>query len=120
MLQEIQSIIEEILDIDGNTVTPETYVIRDLDAESIDLLELAVALNSNFDVKIIDEDIFLRSLRIYVTEARENGEDVIKFLLGRYPFITEERAAEILDDMENSPVLKVKDLISYIEWRKSF
>jgi len=119
MLQEIKTIIEEILDIEGEEISAETYIIRDLEAESIDLLEIAVALNSNFDVKIIDDDIFMRSLRLYVTEAKDQGEDTVTYIASKYPFVTEDRIKELLEDMDKGPALKVKDLISYVEWRKA-
>lgn len=119
MLDEIKAILEEILDIEGDDIDGETYVIRDLEAESIDLLELAVSLNSNFDIKIIDDDIYLRSLRMFVNEAKDSGKDVVEYVGQKFPFITKERIEELLEDMENGPALKIKDIISYVEWRKA-
>lgn len=113
---EIRESLTEILDIDAEQVTPETYVIRDLDAESIDLLELSVALNSRFKVDINDDEIYLKSLRTCLNGAGANGE-AGKRIVGRFPFIDGGRAGEILSDLEGGPVLKVKDLMSYISWR---
>ena len=59
---EIKNVIMEILDVEEDQILPETYLIRELDAESIDLLELAVSLNTVFKKEIIDDDIFLRKL----------------------------------------------------------
>ena len=36
----IAAIIGEILDVDPASIRPETFLIRDLSAESIDLLEI--------------------------------------------------------------------------------
>lgn len=117
ILKEIQDILTEILDIDEQEIAPETYLIRDLEAESIDLLELAVALNSRFNIEVKDEDIFFRNFRLYVNEAGEKGADTATYLMEKLPFLTRERVEEILSDLEGGPVLKIKDLIRYVEWQ---
>lgn len=117
ILSKIQEILAEILDIKDQEITPETYVIRDLDAESIDLLELAVALNSEFNIEVKDDELFLRTFRFYMTEAEEQGSDTVQYLVGKFPFLTEERVKDIISDLEGGPTLKVKDLISYVAWR---
>ena len=117
ILEQIKEILIEILDIEEQEITPETYIVRDLGAESIDLLELAVALNSEFNIEVKDDEIFLRSLRLYMTEAKEQGEDTVQYLLRKFPFLTISRVEEIVSDLEGGPTLKVKDLISYVAWR---
>ena len=117
ILKEIQDILTEILDIDEQEIAPETYLIRDLEAESIDLLELAVALNSRFNIEVKDDDIFFRNFRLYVNEAREKGADPASYLMEKLPFLTRERVEEIFSDLEGGPVLKIKDLIRYVEWQ---
>ena len=117
ILEQIKEILIEILDIEGQEITPETYVIRELDAESIDLLELAVALNSRFNIEVKDDELFLRTFRFYMTEAEEQGRDIVQYLVRKFPFLTEKRVEEIVSDLEGGPTLKVKDLISYVAWR---
>ncbi len=114
---EIQDILSDILDIEEQEITPDAYIVRELGAESIDLLELAVALNSRFHIEIKDDEIFLTSLRLHVIEAEEEGRDVIRHLVERLPFLDKYRVKEIMGDLEDGPTLKVKDLISYVEWR---
>ena len=115
ILKEITEILAEILDIENHNISPETYVIRELGAESIDLLELAVALNSGFKIDVNDDEIFLRKLRQYITEARQQDKDILQYLAEKLPFLMQERLEEIMVDIENGPTLKVKDLISYVE-----
>ena len=115
---EIKKILTEILDIEDMAITENTYVIRELGAESIDLLELAVALNSRFNVDIKDDEIFLRRLRLYITEAKEHGKDIVRYLMHKFPFRAESRVEEILSDLEGGPVLKVEDLIGYVSWQR--
>ena len=116
-LFEIRTSLGEILDIEAGEITPETYVVRDLGAESIDLLELSVALNSRFRVEVNEDEVFLRTLRVYLNEAKENEQDPLDYLQRKYPFLGEGRVGEILVDMDGGPVLKVKDLIAYVSWR---
>ncbi|MCK5784659.1 MAG: hypothetical protein KAH06_09430 [Desulfobacterales bacterium] len=117
----IQEILSEILDIEPDEVSEDTYVIRDLGAESIDLLELAVALNTAFKSglksEIIDDEIFLRFLREYMTEADQAGKEHAGYLKEKYPFFSETRIDEMLSDLSSGPVLKVSDLIDYIHSR---
>ncbi len=115
ILKEITEILAEILDIENHNISPETYVIRELGAESIDLLELAVALNSRFKIDVNDDEIFLRKLRQYITEAEQPDNDILQYLAEKLPFLMQERLKEIMADIENGPTLKVKDLISYVE-----
>lgn len=117
IFREIKEILTEILDVEASDITPETYLIRDLDAESIDLLELAVVLNSRFNVDIKDDEIFLRKLRLYIAEAEEQGKDVPRYLMEKTPFLTRGRLEAIIADLEGGPVLKVEDLVSYVAWQ---
>ncbi len=116
-LFEIRTSLGEILDVEALEITPETYVVRDLGAESIDLLELSVALNSRFRVEVNEDEVFLRTLRVYLNEAKENEQDPLDYLQRKYPFLGEGRVGELLVDIDGGPVLKVKDLIAYVSWR---
>ena len=117
ILEEIMEILTAILDIENHNISPETYLIRELGAESIDLLELAVAINSRFSIDVNDDEIFLRKLRQYITEAEQNNNDILQYLIEKLPFLSRQRLREIIADLEGGPTLKVKDLISYIEWQ---
>ena len=115
ILEEITKILAEILDIENHNISSETYLIRELGAESIDLLELAVALNSRFKINVNDDEIFLRKLRQYITEAEQQDKDILQYLAEKLPFLMQKRLEEMIADLENGPTLKVKDLISYVE-----
>lgn len=119
VIDQVNEILEDILDVDIDDIEPETYIIRDLGAESIDLLEIAVELNTCFDTEIDDDEVFLRNLRLYKNEAQEKNLDQTDYILKKMPFLGKVRVHEILDDLDEGPVLKVKDIASYITWRKS-
>jgi len=114
ILEEITKILADILDIEGREITPETYLIRELVAESIDLLELSVAINARFQIEVNDDELFLRTMRLHLRTAAEEGKDAVGYLAEKYPALTVARVAEILADMGGGPVLRVKDIISYI------
>jgi acyl carrier protein len=113
----IQESLTEILDIEAQQITPETYLVRDLSAESIDLLELSVALNSRFNIEINDDEVFLKTLRFCLNEAKENHKDSTNYLSEKFPFLGTYRVGEILSDLDGGPVLKVKDLMAYVSWQ---
>ncbi len=117
ILETIRGILAEILDIEPQEISAETYVVRELNAESIDFLELAVALNASFKVEVDDHEVFLSNLRLYLNEVAQNGGDRVSYLMGKYPFLTGSRIVEILTDLDNGPALKVKDLVSYVAFR---
>jgi acyl carrier protein len=118
ILKGIKEILADILDIDEQEIALETYIVRDLGAESIDLLELAVSLNAKFKVEVNDSEIFLSRLRDYVTEAEAHGNNIVEHLAERLLFLHRRRIEEILLDLEGGPTLKVEDLVSYVEWRR--
>jgi acyl carrier protein len=119
ILGEIKQILTEIFNVEDRKITTETYLVRDLGSESIDLLELAIALNSRFKIKVDEDDIFLKRMGFYVNEARQHGKDLVKYIGVRLPFLSETRVKEIIEDMKGiAPPLKVKDLVSYVEWQR--
>jgi acyl carrier protein len=114
---ELKKIIEELLDLEGSEITTETLLIQDLGAESIDLLELAVTINSRFKIAVKDDEIFLTRFRLYFTEAKQQGKDTVHYIAGKYPFLGEERIAEIMAQIKEGPQLRIRDLISYVTYR---
>ena len=117
ILNEMNMILTELLDIEGQEITPDTYLIKDLGAESIDLLELAVAVNSRFGITVRDNDIFLHRFRQFVEKAREKGEEPVAYISIQYPFLTRDRIDEISAKAEEGPQLKVSDLIAYVTYQ---
>jgi acyl carrier protein len=117
VLAELKKILEGLLDLEDREITPETLLIQDLGAESIDLLELAVTINSRFKIAVKDDEIFLTRFRLYSREAEQQGKDAIHYLAGRYPFLGKDRIEEIMAHIKEGPQLKIKDLISYVTYR---
>jgi acyl carrier protein len=113
----IRESLTEILDVEAGSITAETYIMRELGAESIDLLELSVAINARFGIEINDDELFLRTLRICLNEAAEKNGDAAVYLGERFPFLDAGRIGEVMANLDGGPVLKVKDLMAYTSWR---
>ncbi|NBX69088.1 MAG: acyl carrier protein [Proteobacteria bacterium] len=54
--EKVKSIIVEQLGVDMETVTPEASFIDDLGADSLDIVELVMTMEEEFDLEIPDED----------------------------------------------------------------
>lgn len=52
----VKEIIVEQLGVDTSEVTPQASFVNDLGADSLDTVELVMALEEEFDIEIPDED----------------------------------------------------------------
>ena len=57
MLEKIKEIIVDQLNVDADAVTPEAKFKEDLEADSLDLFELVMALEEEYGVEIPSEDL---------------------------------------------------------------
>ena len=55
-LTEVQAIIVDLLGVDESKITPEARFREDLEADSLDLVELIMAFEDKFGGEISDED----------------------------------------------------------------
>lgn len=71
MFDKVVEIIREQLGVDEDVViTKETSMMRDLEADSLDAVEIIMAFEDEFDVEIPDED----------AEAFNNIGDIVAYL----------------------------------------
>lgn len=54
--EKVKNIIVEQLGVDIESVTPEASFIDDLGADSLDIVELVMTMEEEFDLEIPDED----------------------------------------------------------------
>lgn len=54
---QVRDIIAKQLDIDPSTITMESRLIEDLKADSLDVVELIMDLEQEFDIEIPDEEL---------------------------------------------------------------
>ena len=56
MFDKIKGIIAEQLGLDAGEITMESSFVDDLGADSLDIVELIMALEEEFDIEFPDED----------------------------------------------------------------
>ncbi len=56
IFEKVKEITVEQLGVDEEAVTMEASFINDLEADSLDIVELMMALEEEFDIEIPDED----------------------------------------------------------------
>ena len=70
MFEKMKEIIAEQLNCDANTIFPDTSFKDDLGADSLDLFEMVMAFEEEFEVEIPSEDL----------EQINTIGDVVKYL----------------------------------------
>lgn len=73
MLEKMKEIISEQLNLDAEDITPDTSFKDDLGADSLDLFELVMALEEEYDLEIPTEEL---------TDMQTIG-DVMEYLRGK-------------------------------------
>lgn len=72
IFEKVKTIIVEQLGINEADVAPEASFVEDLGADSLDVVELIMALEEEFDLKITDEEAekisTVRDAVIYISE----------------------------------------------------
>lgn len=73
---KIRSILAEQLNIDADTITMETDMLNDLDADSLDVVDVVMSLEDEFGIEIPDEAIEgMRLVGDLVKYVEENAEE---------------------------------------------
>ncbi|MEG0076801.1 acyl carrier protein [Anaerorhabdus sp.] len=57
MFEKIKDVLVETLNVDAELITPEASLKDDLGIDSLAAVELSLELESNFDIKIEDEEL---------------------------------------------------------------
>jgi acyl carrier protein len=68
--EKIKGIIVEQLSVDESSVTADTSLMKDLEADSLDAVEIIMAIEDEFDIEIPDED----------AEKFQNVGDIVKYV----------------------------------------
>ena len=55
-LDQVKKVVVEQLDVNEDEVTPSASFVDDLGADSLDVVELVMGLEEEFDVEIPDDD----------------------------------------------------------------
>jgi acyl carrier protein len=68
--EKIKEIIIEQLQADGANITMDTHLMKDLEADSLDAVEIIMAIEDEFDIEIPDED----------AENFQNVGDIVRYV----------------------------------------
>ena len=68
--EKIRTIIAEQLSVEESVITMETHLMKDLEADSLDAVEIIMAIEDEFDIEVPDED----------AEKFQNIGDIIRYV----------------------------------------
>lgn len=71
--ERVKDIVAEQLEVEKEDIKMETSMMADLDADSLDAVEIIMELEDEFDVEIPDED----------AEGFKNIGDIVKYIDGK-------------------------------------
>ena len=54
--EKVRDILAEQFEIDPSEITPDTNIVDDIGADSLDIVELIMALEDNYGISINDEE----------------------------------------------------------------
>jgi len=73
VLEKVKNILASQFDVEEDTITPETNIQEDLGADSLDVVDMLMSLEDEFDVEIPDEKIeTMRTVADVVAYIEEN------------------------------------------------
>ena len=70
VFEKIREIIMEQLNVDQDDVTMDTHLMKDLEADSLDAVEIIMAIEDEFEIEIPDDDV----------EKFQNVSDIVRFV----------------------------------------
>lgn len=56
-LEKLQKIIAEVLNVDAQEVTMDTTFVEDLGADSLDIFQIIMGIEEEFDIEMTNEDV---------------------------------------------------------------
>ena len=56
VMKRLKEIVMDRLDVEEEQITPEASFVEDLGADSLDIVELIMGIEEEFDIEIPDED----------------------------------------------------------------
>lgn len=56
IFDEITELLAEQLNIEKSTITRDSHIVEDLHTDSLDMVEMLIALEDKYDITVPDED----------------------------------------------------------------
>ena len=57
VLEKVKAILSEQFDVEEDTITPDTTIADDLGADSLDVVDLLMSIEDDFEIEIPDGEI---------------------------------------------------------------
>jgi acyl carrier protein len=116
IFDKVREALVDALGVDDDEVTPEATLQGDLDAESIDFLDIVFRLEKAFDIKIERGELFPEDILTntdYVEDGKVNAAGVAK-LKERMPFadLTKFEANPVVQNLGQQ--LTVNDMCNFV------
>ena len=70
VLEKVKTILSEQFDVEEDSITPETSISNDLGADSLDVVDLLMSIEDEFEVEVPDEEI----------ENIKTVDDLVKYI----------------------------------------
>ena len=55
--EKLQQMIAEVLNVNADEITPETTFVDDLGADSLDIFQIIMGIEEEFDIEIPNEEV---------------------------------------------------------------
>ncbi len=76
IFEKFVEILADQLDVDKDTITGETKIAEDLNADSLDVVEMLMAIEDEFNIEIPDEEIEnFKTVNDVVEYIQNNAKD---------------------------------------------
>lgn len=70
VLEKVKAILSEQFDVEEDKINPDTSIINDLGADSLDVVDLLMSIEDEFEVEVPDEEI----------ENIKTVDDLVKYI----------------------------------------
>ena len=57
VLEKVKAILSEQFDVEEDSISPETNLTEDLEADSLDVVDLLMSIEDEFEIEVPDEEI---------------------------------------------------------------
>ena len=57
VLEKVKAILSEQFDVEEDSITPDTSIAEDLDADSLDVVDLLMSIEDEFEIEVPDTEV---------------------------------------------------------------
>ena len=57
VLEKVKAILSEQFDVEEDSITPDTNLSEDLEADSLDVVDLLMSIEEEFEIEVPDDEI---------------------------------------------------------------